>query len=270
MATYVVGDVQGCFSALEALLAKADFQPGTDKLWLAGDLVNRGPNNLETLRFVKGLGDSALTVLGNHDLSLLAVAAGTRKPHRKDTIQDVLNAPDRDELLTWLRQRPLLHREGRYVLTHAGIPHIWSVTQAQERAREVESILRSDEHSVFFENMYGNDPDRWRDDLAGWDRLRTITNYFTRMRFISAKGKLDLKTKDSIDNAPKGMAAWFKYPRCDDDASVYFLFGHWAALQGITDDPYYRALDTGCVWGAYLSMLRLEDHRHFHVGCETN
>lgn len=265
MATYVVGDVQGCYDTLRRLLDSASFDPAVDRLWTVGDLVNRGPDNLSTLRFIRDLGTSALTVLGNHDLHLLGVEAGARKSGRKDTLQDVLQAPDTNELLHWLRRQPLMHREGPYVLSHAGVPHIWTAAEASTYAAEVVTQLGSPDYRTFLQNMYGNLPDRWTPDLRGWDRLRVIVNYFTRMRFIGPAGNLDFDAKKGADQPPPGMRPWYDYPRAEADRHAVFLFGHWAALEGKTGRPRFIALDTGCVWGGRLTMLRLDDGTRFQV-----
>jgi bis(5'-nucleosyl)-tetraphosphatase (symmetrical) len=265
VATYVVGDVQGCFDALRRLLDSAGFDAATDLLWSVGDLVNRGPDNLGTLRFFRSLGERALVVLGNHDLHLLAVEAGARKSGRKDTLQDVLQAPDAEQLLDWLRHQPLLHQAGPYVLSHAGVPHIWTATEARAYASEVTAQLRRTDYRDFLLHMYGDQPDRWSPRLAGWERLRVIVNYFTRMRFIGAAGNLDFSAKEGADEAPVGMHPWFEYPRAGTDRHSIFLFGHWAALNGKTGEPRFMALDTGCVWGGHLTMVRLDDGRKFQV-----
>lgn len=265
MATYVIGDIQGCFDAFRILLDKISFAPEQDRLWLAGDLVNRGPDNLSTLRFIKNLGDRALTVLGNHDLHLLGVEAGARKPNKKDTLDDIFAAPDRDELLEWLRHQPLIHREGPYVLSHAGIPHIWSSEEAANYASEVSQRLQEPDYRLFLREMYGNEPARWSGDLSGNERLRVIVNYFTRMRFIAPDGTLNFDEKKGSNEAPEGMKPWFDYPRHDADRYSVFLFGHWAALEGKTGKPKFIALDTGCVWGGELTALRLDDGQKFQV-----
>lgn len=266
MATYAVGDVQGCYDSLRRLLDSAAFDPAQDHLWLAGDLVNRGPHSLATLRFVKSLGSSAVAVLGNHDLHLLASAQGLRPASKKDTFSEVLEAPDARELLNWVRHWPLLHCALGYSLCHAGIPPIWTLQQAQQLAQEVEAQLRSDAYGAFLQEMYGNQPDTWSDDLTGTARWRLITNYFTRMRFCSAQGQLNLTDKESAEQSPAGFAPWFSLPHAALDAPI--LFGHWAALEGRSTHPNAIALDTGCVWGKQLSMLRLEDRVWFRVASE--
>jgi bis(5'-nucleosyl)-tetraphosphatase (symmetrical) len=265
MATYVIGDIQGCYDALRRLLDRIQFDATQDRLWLTGDLVNRGPDNLNTLRFLKNLGDSVITVLGNHDLHLLGVQANARQPGKKDTLQDVLTAPDRDELLDWLRHHPLVYREGPYVLSHAGIPHIWSAQEAEALSNEVTVRLQQQDFSEFLQNMYGNVPARWDSALEGDERLRVIVNYLTRMRFIAPDGTLDFESKKGSNEAPPGMRPWYDYPHADTDRYSVFLFGHWAALEGITGRPRFIALDTGCVWGEKLTALRLDDNERFDV-----
>lgn len=265
MATYVVGDIQGCFEPLQRLLELANFDATQDKIWFAGDLVNRGPNNLDVLRFIKNLGNQAVVVLGNHDLHLLAVANGARLLNRKDTLQDILNAPDREELLHWLRHRPLLHKEGKYVLSHAGVPQIWSANEAKTYANEVETVLQSDSYIEFLHNMYGDKPKRWKDSLTSWKRLRIITNYLTRMRLVNKEGRLDYDFKGPNDVPALGMWPWFSFTRKPEDEDVTFLFGHWATLEGNTGKNNFIALDTGCVWGGSLTMLRIDDHELLSV-----
>lgn len=265
MATYVIGDIQGCYDAFLRLLDKAAFDPGCDRLWLTGDLVNRGPDNLSTLRFIKDLGEQAVTVLGNHDLHLLGVDAEARKPGKKDTLRDVLDAPDREELLDWLRHQPLIYREGPYVLSHAGIPHIWSVAEAADYAAEVATRLRQPDYRAFLQQMYGNEPACWEPGLRGSERLRVIVNYSTRMRFIAPDGTLNFAAKKGSDQAPPGMRPWYDYPRPEADRHTVFLFGHWAALEGRTGKPHFIALDTGCVWGSQLTLVRLEDGERVQV-----
>lgn len=268
MSHYCIGDVQGCFSELTALLTKINFDPKHDTLWFTGDLVNRGPQSLEVLRYVKSLGDRALTVLGNHDLHLLAVVSGKAKVKSQDTFDDILNAPDCNELCDWLRQQPLLHHDAKlgYALVHAGLPPQWNLEKALQCAHEVESVLRSDKYADFFAHMYGNEPNRWDEKLTGNDRLRIITNYLTRLRFCDAKGTLELITKSESHTPPHGYLPWFKIPQRKTKI-LNILFGHWAALGGHTDEAHVYALDTGCVWGNCLSALRLEDGQRFSVHC---
>lgn len=267
MAIYAVGDIQGCYDALQRLLERIRFDPASDQLWLAGDLVNRGPDSLSVLRFIRQLGSQAIAVLGNHDLHLLAIHYGQQAPKNKDTLDDVLSASDSDELLDWLRHRPLLHYAHHWCMTHAGLPPQWSVEQAQSLASEVEQRLRSDKAADFFAAMYGNEPNLWNDHLTGQERLRAIVNYLTRMRFMDQSGRLELRSKESAGKAPEGCAPWFSYQRKSQPTRL--LFGHWAALEGHTGVDDIIALDTGCVWGGQLSALRLDDQRWFRVNAES-
>lgn len=266
MALYAIGDVQGCFDPLRRLLDKLAFDPSRDQLWFTGDLVNRGPHSLDTLRFVKQLGDAAVTVLGNHDLHLLAVATRKRKPHRKDTLHEVLAAPDTEELLDWLRRRPLLHQQRELYLIHAGLPPQWDMATAKALAGEVEAVLCSEAYAEFFDHMYGDRPDLWSADLSGWRRLRFITNCLTRMRYCDAEGRLDLTCKLAPGDAPAHLLPWFAVPqrRSLDDTIV---FGHWSTLGFYADQGCY-CLDTGCLWGGELTALRLDgDMQRISVGC---
>jgi bis(5'-nucleosyl)-tetraphosphatase (symmetrical) len=266
MATYVVGDIQGCLSPLKALLQKVQFDRKKDLLISAGDLINRGPESLATLRFCMELGDAFKMVLGNHDLHLLAIAEGVRAPGKHDTIDEILQASDRQQILHWLRQQPLLLRACRYHVVHAGIPHIWGIEKAYRLAAEVSQMIRSVQRRSYFENMYGNSPDIWRDDLRGTERLRAITNYLTRMRFCSPTGALELKTKDR-STMPEPYRPWFAYPRREHDEKI--VFGHWAALRGSPCGPQYYAMDTGYVWGGCLRMMDLNSKKIIeqeHIG----
>ena len=266
MTIYAIGDIQGCYAELEQMLLLISFDPAKDKLWFVGDLVNRGPDSLKVLRLVKSLGDSAITVLGNHDLHLLAVAEGVVELHRSDTLNEILNAPDRDELLTWLRQQRLLHAEEGHVLVHAGLLPQWSVKQAKSLAVEVEQALRGDDYVSFFKHMYGNTPHVWNDDLSGYKRLRFITNVFTRMRICTPQGELEYKFKGELEKMPQGYMPWFDAPkRKNSDATI--IFGHWSAL-GLKITPNIIALDTGCLWGGSLTAIRLGDRKLFQVPCQ--
>ena len=268
MATYAIGDIQGCFNSLQRLLNKCAFDPAKDRLWLVGDLVNRGPKSLETLRFIKGLGPAALTVLGNHDLYLLMVAHGGAKGRGKDdTLQPILDAPDRDELLDWLRQQALCHVENGYCLVHAGLLPAWSVAQARALAREVEAALQGPEHLTFIAKMWGSQPDCWSDDLTGWPRLRVIINAMTRMRFCSAAGVMNFQAKGETTNAPPGFMPWFEVPG-RQSAQAVMVTGHWSAL-GLRLTDQLLALDSGCLWGGHLTALRLEDRAVFQVDCSA-
>lgn len=264
MSTLIVGDIQGCFGPLMRGLTAAGFDPDHDTLWSVGDLVNRGPESLATLRFFHQLGEHAKVVLGNHDLHLLAVAEGIRPLKKGDTLQAILDAPDAADLLHWLRQQPLLRVEGEHehMLVHAGIPPCWNVQQARQYASEVETALRGDDYRSYLETMYGNTPDVWDDTLQGPERLRLITNYLTRMRFCDAQGRLELQCKQGPEQAPAGFAPWYSHPNPGVDKHRLF-FGHWAALAGAATKPGWRALDTGCVWGEHLSLLRLDDNHLF-------
>jgi bis(5'-nucleosyl)-tetraphosphatase (symmetrical) len=266
MATYVVGDLQGCLEPLKCLLKKAKFDWDKDTLWLVGDLVNRGPDSLKTLRYVYKHRDSIRCVLGNHDLHLLAVASGLQQKSRTDTLNKILEAHDRDELLRWLRYRPLLYSEGGYTMVHAGIPHIWTLQQAEDFACEVEAALRGPEWRKFLSRMYGNSPRRWNDNLVGYPRLRTITNYLTRMRFVYPNGQLDLQSTGVSPNPGRQVAPWFSHPTREyGDEKI--IFGHWAAINGKVEDPQFIAMDTGCVWGGQLTMYKLGKDKWYHCDC---
>ena len=257
MAVYAIGDIQGCYDELMRLLELINIDPANDQVWFTGDLVNRGPASLQVLRAVRELGDSAVTVLGNHDLHLLAVAEGSRPLHKNDTLDDILSAPDRDELLTWLRQQPLMHHAPvlNTLLVHAGLPPQWDLAMAQACAKEVETVLRSDNYTAFFQHMYGNQPDVWRDDLADWGRLRFITNSFTRLRYCNATGHFDFEAKGKPGTQPEGYLPWFEVPgRRSEDLRI--VFGHWSTL-GLRRERNIVSLDTGCLWGKQLTAVRL-------------
>ncbi len=259
MSTYAIGDIQGCWSEFSALLEQVRFDPDHDRLWLVGDLVNRGPDSLEVLRFAHGLGDACRIVLGNHDLHLLATWFGGRAPRRSDTFADVLTAPDAERLCEWLRRQPLLVVDETlgFAMTHAGIPHIWDLDQARARAAEVETVLGGDDAFGFFAGMYGNEPDLWHDQLEGLPRQRLITNYFTRMRLVDDAGRLDLESKEGPAGAAPPWYPWYEL-RQSRPLGIRLLFGHWAALEGLTDKVGIVGLDTGCVWGGPLTALCLE------------
>lgn len=260
MATYAIGDVQGCFDELEQLLEKIRFEKEKDRLWFVGDLVNRGPKSLEVLRFVRDLGERAVVVLGNHDLHLVTQHEGFERPREDDTFQDVLRAPDRKALVDWLRQRPMMHAEGDYAMVHAGLLPQWSITRALLLGKEVERALAAPGYREFLENMYGSKPDQWRDSLTGWERLRVVVNAMTRLRFCTPKGKMEFRAK--AVKPPDGYAPWFDF-RNEKETIVC---GHWSAL-GLKLTARLAALDTGCVWGGSLSALRLEDRSLFQVPC---
>ena len=265
MSTYAIGDVQGCYDQLRRLLDAFDFDPAHDTLWLVGDLVNRGPRSLEVLRFVRSLGERAVTVLGNHDLNLLAVAEGVRKRHREDTVEDILRAPDRDELLDWLRHRKLMHFGAGHAMVHAGLLPQWSVEHALELADEVERVLRGPDYAALLEKMYGNSPAAWNEALDGYERLRVIVNAMTRLRLCDANGSMEFSHKTALSGVPTGYMPWFEVPG-RAHAGTPIVWGHWAAL-----DLVFRGdvlgIDTGCVWGRNLSAVRLEDRRLFQCSC---
>lgn len=266
MATYAIGDIQGCFQSLTALLNRVSFDPAHDRLWLVGDLVNRGPDSLHTLRFVRELGPAAVTVLGNHDLYLLMVAYGAiRNRGKDDTIQAVLDAPDREVLLSWLRTRPLMHVENGFAMVHAGLLPGWTVEQARALAREVEGALAGPYHSDLLHNMWGSEPAAWSDDLRDYERMRVIVNAMTRMRFCSADGVMDFKVKGEVTKVPKGYLPWFEVAG-RKSADITVVFGHWSAL-GLRIEPNLMALDSGCLWGRELTAVRLEDRAVFQVAC---
>ncbi len=268
MSTYAIGDVQGCAESLYRLLEKFSFNQTRDRLWFVGDLVNRGPASLQVLRFVKGLGESAITVLGNHDLHLLCVAAGYTKPHRHDTLEEILAAPDREELLDWLRRLPLMHYERGIALVHAGLLPGWPIADALKLAAEVQAALRGPEYRLFLAKMYGNLPSAWQGSLAGFDRLRVITNAMTRLRVCTLAGDMEFDHKAAPEAAPPGYLPWYDIPdRCSKDTTI--VFGHWSAL-GLKVRDDLLALDTGCLWGGQLTAVRLEDRTIFQVACEAS
>ena len=255
MAIYAIGDVQGCFDDLLRLLDSIHFDQSHDQLWFAGDLVNRGPKSLETLRFVKSLGTSAITVLGNHDLHLLATACNIRKIHSKDSLTAILQAPDRDELLFWLRQQPLFHYNDDFCLLHAGLPPQWDFNKTRKMAHKVEKVLKSQDYLDFLKHMYGDTPDIWSKDLKGFSKLRFITNCFTRMRFCDVNGKLDFSYKGSLANKPKNLMPWFAVPGRKSNC-MRIIFGHWSTL-GFYQDHNCYGIDTGCLWGGQLTAISL-------------
>jgi len=263
MSHYAVGDIQGCHDEFRQLLDLIAFDPPRDRLWLVGDLVNRGPDSLGVLRAVMAMGDAAVTVLGNHDLHLLTVAAGHRKVHRHDTIDAILRAPDRDELLAWLRTRPLVVREGKRVLVHAGLLPSWTSATAIMLSGEVEAMLRSNAHDDFLRHLYGDQPARWDDALTGYDRLRVVVNACTRLRYCAADDTMDLAEKRGPDHAPPGFSPWFAQPERRSAGDIV-LCGHWSTLQLLLA-PGIAMLDSGCLWGGALTALRLDDWRVFQV-----
>ena len=268
---YVIGDVQGCFEALKALLKEIRFDPDQDFVWFAGDLVARGENSLGTLRFIKKLADNgvAATVLGNHDLTLLAYARGIKPIKDKDNVRDVIDAIDSDELIDWIRKQPMcLFPNEQTVLTHAGIPNIWDAEKTAQLAKEVEAIIAHDDFEVvdaFLKEMFGKEPTLWSDELEGHERTRCIVNYLTRMRLTDAEGRLEYSFKDSLDDPmPEGFKPWFEF-ESKTAATHQIVFGHWAALQGKTISGRIQNVDGGCVWGNQLMAYRLEDQQMFAV-----
>jgi bis(5'-nucleosyl)-tetraphosphatase (symmetrical) len=263
MALYAVGDIQGCHAEFCQLLDLIGFSTSSDRLWLVGDLVNRGPESLQVLREVHGLGERASTVLGNHDFHLLTIAAGHRKPHRGDTLDAILAAPDRDALIDWLARRPLIIREGERLLVHAGLLPQWTPATAVALSHEVESTLASDARNDFLGALYGDEPDRWRDELTGYDRLRVIVNACTRMRFCAADGRMALREKRGPEHSPDGFRPWFAHDN-RKSASVTIVCGHWSTLD-LELAPNVLMLDSGCLWGGTLTAVRLDDRRVFQV-----
>ena len=276
MATYAVGDIQGCFDELRRLLDKVKFDPAVDRLWSVGDIINRGPKSLETIRFLRSLGDSFTMVLGNHDLHFVALATGAWQIGKKDTLKELLEDPDCPEFCEWLRRQPLIHYEkldtekGRQgvLMVHAGIAPGWTFKMARRYAAEVEEVLQSDRYKKFLNMMYGDEPDIWHEGLTGMERLRVITNYLTRVRFCNAETQLNLAIKTGPKTAPPGYRPWYEYQHLKKKKCI--VFGHWATLEGKTEWPNVYALDTGCVWGRSLSMLRLEDKQRYSVSFKAD
>lgn len=272
MAIYAIGDVQGCYDPMRRLLDRIGFDPGKDRLWFVGDLVNRGPDSLKVLRFVKSLGDRAVVVLGNHDLHLLARGEGQTRNARKDNLDDILTAPDRDEVLTWLRHRPLMHHDAdrRFAMVHAGLPPQWDLPLALACARELEAVLRGSDYRGFLAAMYGDEPSIWSADLAGMDRLRFITNCLTRMRYCDPSGRLDLSAKGHPGTQPAGTLPWFRIPWRGARAER-IVFGHWSTLKWLAEDNVW-SLDTGCLWGGHLTAIRIRRKKviqRYEVECPT-
>ena len=265
MATYAIGDLQGCHRHFLELLDLIGFNATRDRLWLVGDIVNRGPDSLSLLRTLIELGDAVTMVLGNHDLHLLAIAAGSARQQHGDTLQPVLETPDSSRLLDWLRHQQLFHHEDEYALVHAGLLPNWGIEQARILAQEVETIIRGDRFQTFSRSMYGNVPDHWHDRLQGEDRWRVIINAMTRMRVCSPEGRMNFSCKGELSSVPDGLLPWFEIPwRASKDTTI--VFGHWSAL-GLHLTPNLIALDTGCVWQGCLTSVRLEDRKVFQVPC---
>ena len=256
---HLIGDVQGCLGALQRLLAEIDFSPSRGRLVMLGDLVNRGPASLGVLKLLAGFEGAATCLLGNHDLHLLAVAHGVRPLHKGDTFQDVLDSPEREACLQWLRQQKLAHLESGWLCVHAGVAPSWSAEQTLALAAEVQALLRGDDLPAFLQVMYGTEPRRWADELAGDERARFVVNALTRMRFCSADGTLDFKTKEGAAAAPEGLLPWFELPG-RKSAGQPIAFGHWSTL-GLVNRPELLAIDTGCVWGGALTAVRVDGGR---------
>ena len=268
---YVIGDVQGCFEALKALLKEIQFDAERDFIWFAGDLVARGENSIAALRFIKKLAEqgAAAAVLGNHDLTLLAYARGIKPVKEKDNVRDVIDAIDSDDLIDWLRKQPMcLFPNEQTILTHAGIPNIWSAEKTAQLAQEVEAIIAHDDFEVlddFLKEMFGKEPALWSDQLQGHERIRCIVNYLTRMRLTDAEGRLEYSFKDALDDPmPQGFKPWFEF-ESQAAQTHQILFGHWAALNGKTISNKIQNVDGGCVWGNQLMAFRLEDQQMFAV-----
>lgn len=267
MAIYAIGDIQGCFDDLLRLLDYIKFEPKQDQLWFVGDLVNRGPKSLETVRFVKSLGDSAVTVLGNHDLHLLATACHHRHPRKKDTLTHFLQAPDCDELLYWLRHQSLFRYNDEYCLLHAGLPPQWGFSRTKKMALKAEKVLQGSDHIDFFENMYGDYPDIWNPNLHGMEKIRFIVNCFTRIRYCEMDGRLDFKHNGAIGSQPRHLLPWFEIPG-RKSANMKIVFGHWSTL-GYYQGRNCYGIDTGCLWGGQLTALKLgEKVKRLSIDCK--
>lgn len=271
MATYAVGDIQGCFDQLMRLLDKVNFDPTADRLWCVGDLLNRGPKSLETILFARAMGKAFTMVLGNHDLHFVAMATGAQTHGKKDTLEPLLDDPQCPAFCDWLRHQPMIHQEKidteqglqTFLMVHAGIAPGWSFKKARGYASEVELVLRSDKCDKFLNKMYGDEPDIWHEELIGMERLRVITNYLTRMRFCNGETQLNLAIKTGPKTAPEGFKPWYEFQQLKPNKHI--IFGHWATLDGETNCPNVHALDTGCVWGRTLTALRLEDKQRYSV-----
>jgi bis(5'-nucleosyl)-tetraphosphatase (symmetrical) len=271
MATYAIGDIHGCFETFRRLLARVQFDPAHDRLWLTGDLINGGPDSLETLRWVVDNDQRVHTVLGNHDLHMLAVADGMREMRKKDTFADILEASDRDDLLGWLHQQPLVRRQDDYLMVHAALLPRWSADDAEAFSGEVEAMLQTASPGEFFEHMYGNKPTKWRDDLEGAERLRVIINAMTRLRVLEPKGGMAFDFSGPLEELPDDRTPWFEANMLQGEEPAWadhtIIFGHWSAL-GVHKVGRVACLDSGCVWGGKLTALRLEDEAIFQVTSE--
>lgn len=271
MTTYAIGDVQGCYDSLRRLLDKLTFDPSTDYVWFAGDIINRGPQSLETLRFIISLGNSARTILGNHECHFLASARGHKTPYKTDTFQDIINANNASELIDWVRTRPFLYHDASlgYSMVHAGLPPQWSLVDAKQYAKELQDVFRSNAIDDFLAAMYGNEPTKWNAALSGNERLRFMVNCFTRLRFMTHKGELELKEKNTPSVNTEHLTPWFKVP-ARKTASDKILFGHWSTL-GLNRQNNTICLDTGCLWGGQLSALKLDGSEEvISLDCEQS
>ncbi len=270
MSTYAIGDVQGCYAEFIQLLDEINFNEQNDILWFVGDLVNRGPDSLKTLQFIKSLGNNAKVVLGNHDFHLLAIANNIRKPHKKDTLDEVINADDASELLTWLRQRPLHFHDSelKFTMVHAGLPPQWSLQEAKELASETESLIRSQQFDEFLNHMYGNQPDSWSSSLTGNERYRFIINCFTRIRYVDQNGRIDMDEKGAPGSQADSLLPWYKIKN-RKTMTDKIIFGHWSTIHLGNEKNFSQynvyPLDTGCLWGGELTAMRLEDEKLLSV-----
>ena len=265
MSTYVIGDIQGCYDELMSLLALVGYSSEQDALWLAGDLINRGPENVGVMKFCMKE-PNCQVVLGNHDLHFLGITAGVSRAKGKDTVHDLLAWVGCPDVIEWLRHQPLIHKDSNHVMVHAGIPPNWNIDDAVSYAEEVETCLRGNRYKDFLAAMYGNEPRHWDSQLTGMARLRLITNYLTRLRFCKSDGEIELTHKTEV--APPGFSPWFAHPRPQHEGTT-ILFGHWAAINGVTHQANAQAVDTGCVWGRQLTAYRLEDGQRFNVPART-
>lgn len=271
MSTYAIGDIQGCYKQLRKLLKKIKFSQASDKLWCVGDLINRGPKSADTVKFLQDMDSSTEIVLGNHDLHFIALAEDCAPPRTKDTLSELLQSKNAQQYSDWLRSKPLAHLESidtvngpeHFLMFHAGVAPSWSVQKTLNMSAEVELALKSKHYRAFLKHMYGNTPSRWYDELKGLDRLRVITNYLTRVRFCDEIGTLRLNIKEGLAAAPPGFKPWFEHEIISKEATV--VFGHWASIEGHTGKPKIHALDTGCVWGRELTLMRLEDGKRYSV-----
>lgn len=265
MATYAIGDIQGCYQSFQKLLNKIQFNPSNDFLWLAGDMINRGPDSLNTMRFILEYQAQIQCVLGNHELHFLAVVNQNKAIHSKDTFNDILLSNQKDDIVNWLSKQPLAFysRELKTLMVHAGLPSCWSALDAVKYSHEVSSVLQSNQATNFYSTMYGNQPEQWGENLQDMDRLRYITNALTRIRYCYADGRLELQTKSPIGSQVTGLTPWFELDNKHYQENI--VFGHWASLNGKCSVARIQALDTGCVWGGKLTALRLEDKQRFSV-----